>query len=76
MDFSRLTIHAEIDNTGTAPETPASRDKRKIAVSFQRSGRTPNARHGSPHFVQHKMIFRDNGQQARLNCKGMIALLS
>jgi len=27
MDFSGLTIHAGIDNTGTALETPASQDK-------------------------------------------------
>jgi|GEM_PF-4257021 len=56
------------------PETPASRDKRKIAFSYQhsdRNGSPPNACHGSPHFVQHKMIFWDNGQQAGLICKGI-----
>jgi hypothetical protein len=38
----------------------------KLTASF--SPQTRNATCGSPHFVQHKMIFRDNDEQARLVC--------
>jgi hypothetical protein len=40
------------DTYPAAPETPASQDK--LIHPFP--GSIPNACHGSPHFVQHKMI--------------------
>jgi len=55
-----------------APATP--RHHPKLTASF--SPQTRNATCGSPHFAQRKMIFRDNGQQAKLGCKGTIAFIT
>jgi hypothetical protein len=55
------------DGADTYPAPPATpRHHPKLPAPF--SPQTRNATCGSPHFVQHKMIFRDNGEQTRLVC--------
>ena len=66
---SGIVLAGGADAYPAPPATP--RRTSKLTTFFPRfladSGHR-NAPCGSPHFVQHKMIFRDNGERAKLVC--------